>query len=346
MKIPTSRYLPINSLKNMSVFGDDFLIEISTPLTLNPDTVMRAAIGKSFRTFLDEEKKLLPFRQMSYAIQGLHKPTETTKLVIKEAMGIFGDDILSIINGEKDCDNFFYESNDWDLVALSWQDFGDKNAIYEMARLFKKIDFLYRVIYKKLELENKDVVNKLIQRRFANFFNFWNTFIVNENLKNIILIESSLYVLARLENYLSESGDDKSIVRNYLRKGRKPIGWWLMDIGDKVGCKNNKELSDLLFKKKINHNGKIISHDTLKGWSSMKKGMLMSLKGAKNIISLIDGKGLEDMMISRFALARYLSFICDFLNSNLITDDISWNDSQNIIYKRYCQIDFLGSLRK
>ena len=59
----------------LAVFGKAFSVELSTGLTFGPDTVLRAATGKSVQTLLRENGTMLPFRQWRDGLTGRHKPS-------------------------------------------------------------------------------------------------------------------------------------------------------------------------------------------------------------------------------------------------------------------------------
>ena len=69
----TSPHPPLDLVRPLAVFGKSFRVELSTSITLSPDTVMRAALDKNFRTFLEENKLLLPLRRLDCAAKGMHR---------------------------------------------------------------------------------------------------------------------------------------------------------------------------------------------------------------------------------------------------------------------------------
>lgn len=130
-----------------------------------------------------------------------------------------------------------------------------------------------------------------------------------------------------------------SLVADFLSPTARPLGHWLQQVAATVMCDNNKELADLLARRDILHQGgRPITHDTLKGWSAMKPGLIMSLDGCQALLKVVSDKEAAQRLLCRFALARFLAFLCDFLRACVSTETPSWQEAQRVLLARYGQI--------
>lgn len=132
---PTSRHHAIPLMRPLPVFGKSFDVELSSGLTLNPDTVLRASIGRSLQTILRKEGMLQPLKQFRYGILGLHQLSSTTKATICSAMGPVGDKVTAVLDGApvpEDLDNM----SDWSALAMTWGFMSTDNALDVVVKSF------------------------------------------------------------------------------------------------------------------------------------------------------------------------------------------------------------------
>lgn len=181
----------------------------------------------------------------------------------------------------------------------------------------------------------------MFQTRFGQLLPAWRELCPDLRIDCCVRLESSLHVVAELEAMPRgvETEEAVSLVAGFLDSEAKPLGHWLRQVAAIVKCGNNKELADLLARRNIlRHEGRPITHDTLKGWSAMKPGSLMSLQGCQALLKVVPDEEVAQRLLCRFALARFLAFLCDFLRSCVSTGSPTWPDAQRVILKRYTQI--------
>ena len=336
--MPTSRFQPIRLERPLKLFGKSFAVELSSDLTLGPDTVLRAALGKSIKSLLREENLLQPLRQFSDGLLGKHKLSNTTKKNICAAMGPFSEYVQAIFNGEP-VPAALEKTSDWSTLATTWGLLTRENAVHVVVQSFIALDQFMEEVADCTKM-NPQAGEQMFQTHFMKMLPAWHEFSPSFSIHGYLRIESSLYVMAEMEKSLGTVDADgklqSSVVESYLEPKMKPLGHWLRDVGVTVKCANNKELADLLARRRVLHQGdKAITHDTLKSWSAMKPGMLMSLEGCQSLLKVIQNEVEVERLLSRFAVARFLAFLCDFLCSSAHHEAPKWSNAQQILLKRY-----------
>lgn len=340
--IPTSRFEPVALVRPLGRFGSAFSVELSSFLTLSPDTVMRAALGKSLRTFLDENNRLSALRKFEYWVSAKHRPTATTKDLVRQSFGpTFGAKLVDI-DGLLACtphDGIAGSKSEWDLIAQDWGEFTSGNLLDAVVKKFVELDAVGLAVTEHVKSGAPEFAEWTLSLELGDFRSDWLTACPDVSIEGCIRLESSLHVVASVEvENASNSGamsGRTSVVLGLLSPKAKPIGNWLGQLASALGCANNRELADLCARRQVLHNGKLVTHDTLKGWSSMKPGMVMTLSGCQSLLTNINDKEASNRLLSRFVLARFLAFLCDFLISSVRAEAPDWSVAQEILAKRY-----------
>lgn len=337
---PTSRFPEVPLAHPLSVFGKSFKVELSSGLTLSPDTILRAAIGKSIQTFLREDGKLQPLKQFRDGLLKKHKPSRTTKATIRAAMGPIGERIVAVLDGG-DVPQDLVSMSDWSALAMTWGQTSTDNVLDVVVNSFILIDKFVEAVAKCVEANGREAGEQMFQARFGQVMPAWRDLCPGISTEGCLRIESSLYVVAQLEAHHRVPGAERSasLAASFLAPKAKPLGHWLRSVAVAAKCSNNKELADLLVRRNILHQGdRAITHDTLKGWSAMKPGMLMSLEGCQSLLKVVSDANVARQLLARFALARFLAFLCDFLRSSVKSDPPNWFEAQQVLRTRYQQI--------
>lgn len=337
---PTSRYPAIPLVRPLPLFGKSFDVELSSVLTLTPDTVTRAAIGKSIQTILREEGGLQPLKQFRYGILGLHQLSSTTKATIRYSMGPIGDKVVAVLNGASIPEDLVNMS-DWSAIAMTWSVMSADNALDVVVKSFIELDKFASALSACILANGHEAGEQMFEARFGRILPAWRELSPHLLKEGSLRIETSLHVVAELDampSPVTTRESTVSLVADYLEPTAKPIGHWLRQVAATVKC-NNKELADLLARRGIlRQGGRPITHDTLKGWSAMKPGIVMSLDGCQALLKVVSDKEAAQRLLCRFALARFLAFLCDFLRACVSTEVPSWQEAQRILLARYKQI--------
>lgn len=336
---PMSRFPPVPLQRPLEVFGKSFVVELSSGLTLGPDTILRAALGKSLQTLLREEGKLLPMRQLRDGLQGRHRLSSTTKASLRATLGPMGDQVVRVLDGAPTPTDAG-PSSDWACVASTWGPPLGASPLDVLVGSFVELDRLAEAVAACASVKGRDAAERMLQGRFGKTLPAWRELCPALSLEGCLRIESSLLVIAKLEASRANA-DDRQIPSTspsieLLSPRAKPVGNWIRQVASTMKCANNRELSDLLARKDIRQKGgRAISHDTLKGWSAMKPGMLMSLDGCHSLLRAVPETGPADRLLARFALARFLAFLCDFLRSSVRSDPPAWPEVQRVLTERF-----------
>jgi hypothetical protein len=337
-----SRFPPVPLERPLEVFGKAFVIELSSGLTLGPDTVLRAALGKSLQTLLREAGKLLPIKQLRDGLQGRHRLSKTTRATVRAALGPIGDQFIGVLDG-RPIPSELDHSSDWACLGATWGSPLGTNALHVVVSSFIELDKFVEAIAACASMHGREAAERMLQDRFGHVLPAWRELCPLLSLDGCLRIESSLLVIAELEATLAAEGDRRisltSPTLELLSPRAKPLGNWIREVATTVKCSNNRELADLLARKDLRQkSGRAITHDTLKGWSAMKPGMLMSLDGCQSLLAVVSAREVADSLLARFALARFLAFLCDFLRSSLRAEPPSWPEVQRVVMARFQQL--------
>jgi hypothetical protein len=233
--------------------------------------------------------------------------------------------------------------SDWQCVASSWGVLSEGNLLDVIVACFVKLDELGEVATALKAAGRLQEAEALVATRFAQSLPAWQQVCPELSLEGCLRIETSLMVLAEAETLgapgkTRPTGGD-SVVESFLDPKAKPLGHWLRQVLSVTKCSNLRDLSDLLERKQVRHQKtRPISHDTLKGWSAIKPGMLMSLEGCQSLLKVVANEQSKDRLQSRFALARFLAFLCDFLRASVRTESPTWKEAQGMLLARYLKI--------
>ena len=341
-RFPTSRFLPVPLVRPLEVFGKSFDVELSSGLTFGPDTVLRASIGKSLQTLLREQGKLLPLKQLRDGLLGLHRLSSTTKASIRASMGPLGDQFGAVLNGGP-IPSDLGAMSDWVCLAASWGPLSSDNLLDVVVASFIDLDQLVESAALCASAHGQAAGEKLLQARFGRTLSAWRELCPDLSLEGCLRIETSLLVVVDLLGSAGAIHEQETTwaapALELLNPDTKPLGNWLRQVATAVKCANYRELADVLARKGILHHGdRPITHDTLKGWSAMKPGMLMSIEGCQSLVQVVANTKAAGRLRSRFALARFLAFLCDFLRSSVRAQAPSWPETQALLQVRLKQL--------
>ncbi len=340
--LPTSRFPPVPLVRPLETFGATFAVEVSSHLCLGPDTVLRAAIGKSLQTLLRDGGLLQPLKQLRYALRGEHKLTPTTRKTVLRAFGPMATSLTSVLDGAPAPEEL-QSMSDWQCVASSWGVLSEDNLLDVIVACFVKLDELGEAATALKAAGRIQEAEAMVATRFDQTLPAWQQVCPELSLEGCLRIETSLMVLAEAETLgapgkARPTGRD-SVVESFLDPKAKPLGHWLREVLSVTKCSDLRDLSDLLERKQVRHQRtRPISHDTLKAWSATKPGMVMSLEGCQSLLMLVANKQSKDRLLSRYALARFLAFMCDFLRASVHAESPNWKEAQRMLLTRYLQL--------
>jgi hypothetical protein len=340
--MPTSRFPPVPLVRPLETFGATFAVEVSSHLCLGPDTVLRAAIGKSLQTVLRDGGLLQPLKQLRYALRGEHKLTPTTRKTVLRALGPMSTSMASVLDGAPAPEGL-QSMSDWQCVASSWGVLSEDNQLDVILACVVKLDELGEAATALKSAGRVQDAEAMVATRFAQTLPAWRQVCPELSIEGCLRIETSLMVLAEAETLgtpgKKRAAGSDSVVESFLDPKAKPLGHWLRQVLSVTKCSDLRDLSDLLERKQVRHQKtRPISHDTLKGWSAIKPGMLMSLEGCQSLLKVVANEQSKDRLQSRFALARFLAFLCDFLRASVRTESPTWKEAQGMLLARYLKI--------
>lgn len=153
-----------------------------------------------------------------------------------------------------------------------------------------------------------------------------------------LFLEILLQVLVTGERFSEQQtnssphpGERKSKVLALLKTGRKPMGHWLVKQQQAVSKTSMPGLSDVLMDK-----GRDVDDQRLKEWSRGRN--LMPLKEARLILESLGDHVTVTEEMSRYRMARFLSFACDVCLAGIATKAPTWKDAQSMVEGRYREL--------
>jgi hypothetical protein len=345
-RIPTSRFPPVPLARPLKVFGSTFKVEVSSGITIGPDTVLRAAIGKSLQFLLRKNAGPLVFNQFIYGLTGKHRLTRTTKANICKTFGAPLELLGISLDGTPPA-NELADSSDWECIAKAWGPKSEEDLFGVLIARMVALDQAYDAAARLAATGDRSSADRVLMMVLGDSVPIWRRLCPEVHARSCILIESSLKVLAALEQVgraPHQSSEPKpSVVLDLLSPSKKPIGNWLQQLMATCRCGSLGDLADVLAKKAVVHHRHLVSRDTLKGWSSMRPGMLLTLEGCNALLKVLPNSAEVPMRQTRFALARFLAFLCDFLMSSVHSSPPSWPTTQDMLICRYISIREAGT---
>jgi hypothetical protein len=353
LAIPGSSFPPVALYRPLKLFGKTFKVHISTGLTLSPDTVLRAALDLSLLQLLrnykhtpDERIKDRPekvLKDLLRGITGINKLTSTTQAGVRRLLGQFipADTLAAALQGIEPPQPIPWQS-DWEALLQGLGDPG-KDEFYLIAQKLAKLD---RLAFSARQLSETDIV-ALLEPHIGRPHESWREYNVNLSLAVAVLVDVSLQTLAWMEwagvaeHPVDRSKMPDSRVLLLLAPGKRPLGHWLLRIQRAAHCSSLAEFSNLMLRKGIKRNDFAPSHDLLKKWSSGQQ--LTPMKGALSILDSVGGVVEFERERGLFAVARFLSLLCDLVVAGTRDDPPTWTVAQDQIRRRYTELYALAA---
>lgn len=339
--------LPPASLAHpLSLFGHSMKVHRSTPLTICPDTLLQALLGSSMASLLRRWGLGNQFRQVQYGIERKHRLSETTQKNLRRTLGPVFNLYDAILDGTSDGSEL-RNSSLWDLVAigLNVEAISDKNTIVDfVASEMLKLDRIGKTAFDLVRDGDEASARRVLSSVLSDAEDAWRTLTPgfdNFSMPCLALIETTMQVFARADAMFLKGCVPSTASSQFsalVAEGAKPIGNWLAEVKDDLGCATNRALSDLLAREGITLRDALISHDTLKGWSAMKPGMLMSFDGCMAVLIAVRCSERAKVMRNRFVAARLMGFLCDLVRSSTHGGELPWADAQYLVEQRYAQL--------
>lgn len=348
---------PVTLYRPLKLFGKTFKVHISTGLTLSPATVLHVAMGLSLLQLLrrykfpaDKNDNVRPEQALKDLLRGATGRNKLSVTTQKGVMKLFGpllpeDALTAVLLGKEPPTPLAWQS-EWDMALQGLGEPGD-DVIYQLVQRLAMLD---RIAFSARQLPEAAGV-ALLEPYIGRLREGWLKYNPNLSLAVAILVDTSLQTLAFIEGAaVSEHSRDKSKTRAsrispLLASGKKPLGHWLLNMQAAANCANLEEFSSLTLRKGIKHHDHALGHDLLKKWSSCQQ--MMPMEAAHSVLTTV-GRGADrELELGRFALARFLSFLCDFVVAGSQGEPPSWKVAQEQIHRRYSELfDQGGASRK
>lgn len=357
LSISSSRTPGVHLYRPLKLFGKTFKVQISTGLTLSPDTVLHAALGLSLQQLArgykpppGETDKVQPLQAIKDFLRGAtgrNKLSDTTKRNVTSLFGRFipEDELSELLQGREPHTSPEWQSA-WEMVLLGMGEPGD-DEVYQLVRKFAALD---RIVASARQTP-ESAIAALLELHIGRPHESWRKYNPNLSLAVALLVDTSLRTLAAMDGAgLSERlpGKSRASVSELLpllAPGKKPMGHWLLTLQKAASCANLEEFSSLMLRKGIKRHSYAVGHSLLKKWSSCQQ--MMPLNAALSVLTTVGGATDRERELRQFALARFLSFLCDFVVAGSRGDPPSWELAQEQIRRRYIEIyDQCGASRE
>ena len=342
-KIPLSVWAPVSLARPLSVFGAKLEVHLSASCTLNPSTAMEVVMDTSLLTFLRTENPALlqSLKTLIYAGTGKHRPSETTRKVIKQNLRLTDPEaIAAILDGREPPPA--PPHSDWRTVLLGMGE-GEGNFVRDIATTLASWDDQALHIRELVRAGQQDQAHAHTAALMGTGTLAWEE--LNHQLLRapqvLVLVESGLQTLARLMCGVDMPSMDlpsrESQITELLETRRRPLGHWLHEVTLASDCKSLPELAQSLLRADARHHDRAISPDLLKKWSSSKSIAMPQTALIPVLLGVRDeerAKTLKD----RYYVARFLTFLCDLTWAGIPGETPDWADIQARLKDRYSQV--------
>jgi hypothetical protein len=324
----------------LRAFGTSFKVRLSGRLVLSPWTVLEASSGLSLPGALKKAAGERAGRDFVDALSGRRHLSTTSIAAVARAFGPADEAAVASVLKNKRPPPEVDVLGDWDLVLHRLPPLPETDPLLVFSRClaqFERLSPLHPTRKGEATVSaGVDTLTQLFPDSVSSLDDFPPSTIL---LPGFVAVETALLALANAEctqfavQHITEP-TDIGLLR-LLRSDRKPIGHWLQDVCDTLGCRNFVELANLLLRSGAKLRGKAISHDSLKGWASLKAGMLMSWAASGAVLSKVVEEDTLSWLRARFALARFLTFLADLMRSSTTAEPATFPQAQELLYRRY-----------
>lgn len=345
LSIPASSHPPVALYRPLKFFGKSFKVHISTGLTLSPHTVLHSALDLSLMQLLrnyqhppDERFKDRPeqvIKDLLRAMTGRNKLSTTTQDGVKRLFSRFIPDeaLEAAVQGKPSPMPIPWQS-DWEAVLQGLGGPGEG----DISHLVQRLAQLDRLAWSARGLPESEIV-AFLEPHIGRPQECWQKYNPRLSLAVAFLVDISLQTLVWMEwtnmpeHPLDRSKTPESRLLPFLAPEKKPLGHWLIRIQKSAGCANFAEFGSLMFRKGIKRHDFDLSHNLLKKWSSGQQ--LMPMKAAKSVLEAVKGRVDPERERGLFAVARFVSFLCDLIVAGTRDEPPTWAVAQGQIRGRY-----------
>lgn len=348
LSIPKSSHPPVALYRPLKLFGKSFKVHISTGLTLSPHTVLQSALGLSLmqllrnfkhapeERFKDRPEKVI--KDLLRAVTGKNKLSTTTQNGVKRLLSRFipGEALEAALQGNPPPMPIPWQS-DWETLL---QGFGEPSD-GDISHLLQRLAQLDLVAWSARGLPESEIV-AFLEPHIGRPQECWQKYNPSLSLAVAFLVDISLQTLVWMEwanvpkHPLARSKTPDSRLLPFLAPGKKPLGHWLVRIQKSAGCGNFAEFGSLMFRKGIKRHDFDLNHNLLKKWSSGQQ--LMPMKAAESVLEAVKGRLDPERERGLFAVARFVSFLCDLIVAGTRDEPPTWAVAQDQIRGRYSDL--------
>ena len=232
-----SRLAPVALMRPLQVFGAAFKVELSTCLTLSPDTVIRAATGKGLlvwmRTFLAPSA----MKQFRYGALGKHHLSTTSKSSLVRKVWQAGQRAKSLLNGvppkqqmlkdmgllgdllagrlEGNVEDALRSCSAWQLVASTWGSLSGDHPLDALVREMVRLDLVAAHTLENAQLGVRHEARQDLDRLAGAALKAWSLLLSDLTPSTALLLDSTLLGIAQMEraprigDYGAEASESK-----------------------------------------------------------------------------------------------------------------------------------------
>ena len=297
----------------------------------------------SLLTFLRTENPALlqSLKTLIYAGTGKHRPSETTRKVIKQNLSLTDPEaIAAILDGREPPPA--PPHSDWRTVLLGMGE-GESNFVRDIATTLASWDDQALQIRELVRAGQQDQAHAHTAALMGTGTLAWEE--LNHQLLRapqvLVLVESGLQTLARLMCGVDMPSMDlpsrESQITELLETRRRPLGHWLHEVTLASDCKSFPELAQSLLRADARHHDRAISPDLLKKWSSSKSIAMPQTALIPVLLGVRDEERAKTLK-ARYYVARFLTFLCDLTRAGIPGETPVWADIQAQLKDRYSQV--------
>lgn len=317
-------------------------VNLSTFLSLGPDTILRVLTQTSLQELAREEAPAFHalFRKLSYVAKGDHKLSPGLRglalaqlPLAKEEIERALDDPEYVVAGPR---------SHWELLLRGMQtDDADHSAdmLVRICQWMADCDAHGVYLLDLVRAGDGATAEAHSQWLFGAAHNAWKHLNPNLAISSLAPLDVAIMALARVDWELRHANSEKtgSEMVAMLEPGSRPLGHWLKQVCVFSDCKNLGELSRALHLKRALYREEAVSHERLKKWARSKEGA-MPPAAVEPVLMALNTKACSQAVKTRFHFARLFTFLCDLNYACTVNEACTWEQAQAQVKRRYTEV--------
>jgi hypothetical protein len=313
--------LPVIPIEQrFKLFGRSFELRMSSPLTLEPNTLFWVLMGETFQQVAKA--------QGSNVFSVLHRGLIKKQRLSKTTLAPVRQQLRHLLQPDVPEDASLIELLQALPNASAWATFQHGLGEFEgdgLCFLARRMAGLEELVARAVALRDAaqhTAAEDLLLAHTGTPSEFWAANGIGSPQVHLPL-DLLCQALAALEASHAAPGVSLTALLSLLDPVRHPMGHWLRHQMGRAHCGSLQDLADRT---------QVADHDRFKAWSAGRD--LLPLAKAKAIVKALGDDEASTEMV-RYRRARVAAFLCEWVVCTTTGSALSWRDAQMVVGERY-----------